>query len=173
MAQVLSLGKLETNSYTNLLEQMNLRSNIADPKDPVGKGTRQFIYDYDPFHISIDFSYLPYVIVELPTLEYGMTVSNGKRKELNFKHRITVRTNRVHSGNRNIVDNGRIDMLNITDDMNQMFNSDAVRQVFRNNDMYKFNLTKISTDTYPVDGNYIYEALFELEYKAPLITTSS
>ena len=168
----ISYTTIESSSYNNVYSAMNDRNNIADPRDPDGKNIRMFLYDFDPFHLSINFADMPYVILELPQIEYIRMSLHGKRKGILFKHRIVVRTARRGAGNTRNTDVGRTDMLTITDDLHQMFNGMTQRDRFRILNMVKVKLTKISTDTLSVDGKYMYESVFELEYESPLLTVS-
>ena len=160
----LTRAKLESYSYTNIFDEMNKRSNIKDPRDPANTKSRMFIYDFDPFHKQINFGDFPYIILELPTIEYLKRSVDGKKKGILFKHRITVRTAREGASQVGSIDQGRTDMFNITDDMQEMFNAMTVRQTLINLGMSNMNLTKISTDTLTIDQKYVYESVFELSY---------
>ena len=133
---------------------------------------RQFIYDYDPFHLSIDFSQLPYVILEFPTVEYIRQSSDGKHKGILFKNRIVIRTVRHHPGKAGHLDIGRENLLNITDDLHKMFNVNSVRQTLINNKMHKMNLFELSNDFVVIDGKYMYEAVFEIQYETPFLNVN-
>lgn len=162
----LSFNSLESNPYNSVLTLMDTRSNIADPRDPNGLKSRTFVYDFDPFHLAIDFNDLPYIILELPTIDYGIKNLKGSRKQISYTHRITVRTAKRGASNAR-TDIGKTDMLNICDDMQQMFNSVSVKQAFMNLNLYNFDLRKISVNTYSVDQKYLYEAVYELTYDTP------
>lgn len=157
---------IESAAYDNVFALMNNRSNIADPRASSASG-RPFIVDSDPLAKGINFGDFPYVVLQLPTLEYTRDSINGKHKFLEWKHMIIVRTVRSGSGG-NKVDTGRSDMLAISDDLQEMFNSISVRQQFLDLNMSNMKLTKIDTDTLILDQDYLYEATYELTYNVRL-----
>lgn len=168
----LNYTELESRAYNNILDEINKPSNIKDPRDPYRK--RKFVYDFDPFDTGINFSQLPYIILELPVTEYlGKQSNNGDRKSIMFTHKITVRTAQEGANNSKNPDIGRTDMFTITNNLHETFNSLSVRNVLRNLNIHKPKLTKLSTDSVNIDGKYMYESVFELTYKTPYLITSA
>ena len=61
MTTTLTKSNIESAAHNNVLELIDTRANIADPRDPEGKKTRQFVYDVDPFLTGIKFNQFPYI----------------------------------------------------------------------------------------------------------------
>ena len=167
MTAITSTG-IESNSYDVIFNILNTRANIPDPR---GSTTRTFIYDADPFHKSIGFQDMPYIVFELPRVEYSKTVADGKHKLITWTHIITVRTTRDGSaGSR--VDVGRSDMLSIADSLHSTFNSLTIRQTLRNNNIKFVDLKKVSSDVTVIDQKDVFESVYELKYQTRLQVSS-
>ena len=156
---------IESNAYTNIYNVLNNRSNIDDPRNSgnTSNTIRRFIYDYDPFHMSVNFRQFPYIILFLPELTYSATSTNGKLKNFEWRHRIIVRTASEGSQDQ-ITDRGRTDMLNISDDINETFNKESVKQSLRALNIYKIEFNKIRYSTLVVDNKPVYESEYQLLY---------
>lgn len=171
--QALTYSIIESASFTNIFETLDDRDNISDPKDPSGSGNRDFILDYDPFHKAINFAGFPYIIVGYPVISYSNNSTDGKRKKIGFTQTLTIRTAREGSSGAGKIDLGRTEMLEITDDLQQLFNVLSNRQTLKNLKLQKFNLDKISTDTLSIEDKYAYEAVYELNYETPWLDVNS
>lgn len=159
---VITKDSLERQAWDNIFAVMNNRSNIADPRGSSAE-QRQFILDSDPFSKSLDFTGVPYIILELPTLEYARNSLDGKHKFITWKHNITVRAARNgSSGSR--TDTGRADILNIGDDMQSTFNSRAIRDDLKVLNISMVKLSKTSNNTVVIAQEEVYEARYDLEY---------
>lgn len=163
MTAVTARSSLESSPYINVYDLINTRSNISDPRDPASNKGRKFVYDADSLHLAIDFSQMPYIIVELPTLDYSRMSADGRTKTITWRQRILVRTARDGAANSR-TDQGRTDMLNICDDLTVMFNSLSTRQDFSNLRMKFVNLRKVRTDAITIDQKYVYESEYQLQY---------
>ena len=169
MTAIITRTTIESAAYDNIFEIMDTRSNIADPRGS-SAGGRTFIYDSDPLMKALDFSGMPYIVLELPELEYDKESTDGKHKFITWKHTITVRTVKDgSSGSR--VNTGRSDMQAICDDLNETFNSRTIKDELRLLEIEGIKLTKLSTDTLTLDQQLSYEARYELEYRVRLQTS--
>lgn len=168
MTAVLTYDKIETNSYQNIFDIIDTRSNVADPRDPNNLKRRQFVYDYDPFEVGVDFGDLPYVIINMPLQEEIRSSLDVKRRGYLFRQRVIVRTARTGSGNTR-TDVGKTDLLNISDDLVQTFNSKSIIEELHGYKISKPKLAKISTDNYTVNQKYVYENVYELSYETPFL----
>ena len=162
MTSDITYQTIESNSYSNVFTLLNTRSNIADPR---GSADRTFIYDADPLQKGMSFGLFPYIVLELPEIEYSNISMDGQYKFITWKHKIVVRTSRTGSSNANNPDLGRLDMFAITDDLQTMFNSASVKLTLRQWGMEKAYLKKIGTDVVVIDQKMLYEATYELTYK--------
>ena len=167
MTNRLTRSKIESYSYANVLAFVDNRTYIKDPRNPTSLNKlRTFVYDSDPLMKGINFGDFPYIILELPTVEYEQDKNsiNGKVKIVGFKHEITVRS--AKDGSANTTGGiGRSDILDIGDDLNETFNSETVKQLFRDLDMYNLNLIKLATSDGIVKQKAIYESQYELTYE--------
>ena len=159
MAEILNTT-LESASFSNVFDVINNRANIPDPR---GGLTRVFVYDSDPLAKAIDFNDFPYIILELPTLEYSRVSVDGKHKEVGWKHILTVRS--VKRGDSGwAVDSGRTDILAIGDDLQFTFNSSTIKTQLAGVNIQNVKLVKTETDTLPIDQRVVYSAAYTLEY---------
>ena len=159
---LINRNTLETNSYDTVFNEINNASNVADPRDPTGN--RKFVYDLDPLDTGFGFDMLPYVIVGQPVIEYAEETVDGRFKNVAFVHEITVRTARDGSTTR-LIDSGRTDLSNISDDLQKTFNSVTVRKRLINENFKLINLQKSSTDLVVIDQKQLYENVYELRYQ--------
>ena len=157
---------IESSPYDNVYTIMNNRDNIADPRGSSAE-KRAFIHDSDPMVKSMDFSGYPYIVLELPTLEYSRESVDASKKFIAWKHMITIRTGK-DGGSGNTTDIGRTDMLSICDDLNKTFNSKSIKQEMFDLGMRQIKLTKIDTDTLVLNQRHVYEARYELTYEIRL-----
>lgn len=164
MTNTVTYDKIESHSYNNIFEVLNTRANVNDPRDPDKLGKRQFVYDYEPFHLSVNFNDMPYIFLSLPTTEEVKMSHDGTRKAYNFRHRVIIRTARSGASNAR-TDIGRTDMQNIVDDIIQTFNNRTNRETLKGLGQDKLKLFKISTDTISYDQKYAYETVYELQYE--------
>jgi len=171
MTNTITKSKLESYAYNNVHDYVNNRSYIVDPRDPTAVTGRQFVYHSDPYSQSVEFNNYPCIIVELPTLEYSMVSLNGKVKHIGWTFRIIVRTARdgSSSGTSGV---GLTDMQDICDDLNELFNSEARKQEFRNLRMFKPVLTKVNTDVLSVEGKSVFVAEYELVFEERITVSS-
>ena len=161
MVTAVVYNKLDSVPYDNVYELMNDRLNIPDPKSrPTGKA---FIFDLDPLMKGLGFAGLPYIVLELPTIDSVRASLNNKYDMMTWKHIITVRSARDGSSNTKI-DVGRSDIQSISNSLFKMFNSHEIKQTLRDCGQERTNLKKISTDVVTIDQKQLYEAVFELKY---------
>jgi len=157
-------SKIESYTYENVFSYVNNRTYVKDPRNPNSTiNTRQFVYSSDPFTKAISFSDFPYIILEFPTLEYSKVTCDGKQKNITWTQKLTVRASRTGAANTRS-DEGREDMLDMGDDLNEMFNNETVKQLFRDLNMYEMNLKKVNNDTYAIKNYEVYEAEYELTF---------
>jgi len=170
----ISTTNIESQSWQNIFDTMDNRSNIADPRDTQGLKTRIFIYDSDPFEKSLNFDDMPYIILKLPKVEYQeeMQSTDGKVKFITWTQEIVVRTVREGSSGGGTEDQGRTDIFAIGDDLQETFNKSSVREGLAANNVKKINLTKIDADTTLINQRDIYEASYELTYQTRMTVSS-
>lgn len=159
---------IESVAYNNIYETVNTRTYVADPRDPGNTGNREFVYDSDPFLKSISFSGMPYIILELPdSVEPSQESLSSSKQRVEWKQRIIVRTVKDgSSGTR--ANQGRTDILNIGDDLNETFNNDTVEYDLGSTGMFHLKLVKVGFTTDVIDQQTVYESEYELTYSMRL-----
>lgn len=162
MAQsAITRTKIESFAYNNVLSILDDRTKIADPRDPMG--TRQFVYDSDPFEKSLSFSDMPYIILKFPTYEQSQATGDGKHKKVMWKQDIIIRT--VRDGASGSAENiGRADMLSICDALISLFNTVSTRSLLTTLNMSFVDLKKVNSQEDIVNQKSIYESVYELTY---------
>ncbi len=161
---------IESSGHYSVLDILKNYNYIKDPRgSSVEK--RTFVYSFDPLMKSIGFSGLPYIVLELPRIEYSRKSSDGKHMFVKWTHNLIVRT-AVDGAGGNLPDKGVEDMLSINDDLNETFNSSAVKNVLRDNKLNNIKLTKDSTDDFPINEKLVLESQYTLEYEMRIQTSS-
>lgn len=150
---------IESEAWNNVYAIVNNRSNVPDPRKDNG---RVLVHDSDPFNLSLDFSGMPYMILEMPKQEYSKISLDGKHKHVGWQFKITIRTAKEgSSGSR--PDTGRKDMFTITDALQKTFNSETIKASLRQLNMFKFNLKKQSSESTSINQKAMYEAIYTLD----------
>jgi hypothetical protein len=164
MGTIITKSNIESAAYSNIFDVLDDRSNINDPRNSGNTAkVRQFVYDYDPFHKSLDFGLFPYMILELPVVMYSRTSGDGKTKDIQWKNTIRLRSARDGAGN-STSDIGRSDALAICDDINETFNSEAIKQSLRALNMKDIKLEQLGQSMDVIDMKYVYESEFSITY---------
>ena len=163
--------KLESYAYENILSIIDTRTNVGDPKDPGNTKSRPFVYNADPNTKGLNFGDYPYIRLSFPTLELTNTTADGKHKKVMWTQRIIVRSMKDGSGN-STTNQGRTDLFNICDDLNETFNSVTVSNQLKLVNMTFMDLKKVNTDTTVIDQQTEYEAEYELTYWVRMITSA-
>jgi hypothetical protein len=157
----ISKSNLESVPYANIFSIIDNRTNISDPR---GHTDRTFVYDIDPLMKGIGFSGLPYIILELPTLEFTHESTNRYYAFANWKQNITIRTARDGAANTR-TDVGRTDIFAIGDDLQETLNSPTILSSLRTVGIQHIKIIKASTDLIVVDNKMMYESKYVLSYK--------
>ena len=164
----LTRSKIKSYSHSAILDILNQRSNIDDPKRS-GNTTqkRDFIFDTLPLHKAYDFSLFPYLYIQFPKVSYRSASLDGKYKFIGFVQKLIVRTARRGSSNSDD-DLGKTDMLNITDDIHETFNSEQTKAILRALNLYKIEIVEDAYDEYVVEGKDVFETNYTISYETRL-----
>lgn len=155
---------LLTSPDSTILSIVNNRANIADPRDIAGAGRRKFIYRKEPNHKSRDFSEFPYIILQRPSLTQERRGADGKSKYLLWTQQIIVRAvDSSRAGEANSLAHSQI--LAITDDLFETFNSETIKASLRGDGIYNLELIHISTSDPILEMQEVFEYEFELTYQ--------
>ena len=148
---------------------VNDRTLVTDPRN--SNGTRTFVYDSDPLQKSFEFSGLPYIVLEIPTVEYGAQSPDANYAIFKWKLKLIVRTAKDGSAGTRI-DTGRADMFTITDSLHKTFQNLTVKNTWRNNKLYSVTLNSLGTDTIVIDQRIMYEVSFEVNGSSRIKTNA-
>lgn len=176
MGSVITYSNIESQAYSNIYEIIDNRGYIVDPRrKSMTNATvqkRKFVYDSDPFNKAVNFEDMPYIILELPVVTGSVYSVNGKYKTMAWSHRIIVRCARDGASN-TVIDSGRVDMLDICDDLQETLNNFVRREELASWNMRKVVLEKVSSNTYAIDGSKdVYEAIFDLKYETRMAVST-
>jgi hypothetical protein len=161
MTAEISFSTLESAPFNAVYSVVNDRTLITNPRN---NNSITFVYDSDPLLTKgFGFNGFPYIILELPTLEYYQETISPENRWIRWTQTIIVRTARDGSANTR-PDTGRTDMFTICDSMQAAFNSIAVRQYLRNLGLENVSLDKTSTDIVMIDQKQLYESQYKLTY---------
>ena len=164
---VINKNNLESAPYSNLIEIIDDRSIVQDPRDKGGFRKRTFVYDADPLAKSFNFGDFPYIVVNFPSLNSESVSTNGKNKTLNWNVDITVRSARDGAG-QGTTNTGSADLFSIGNTLFSVFNSVTQRQKFIDVNMSFMNLTKTDSQPITIDNKQLYEANYTLTFSTRL-----
>ena len=170
MTSAITKSTLESNAYENVFSILDTRSLVPDPRDKTGLQRRKFIYDSDPLAKGLNFGEFPYIIAELPTMEYSKVSADGKSKEIKWSVAITTRTLR-EGANQASASTGRTDSLSIGDSLQTLFNTKTNSQTFADLRMFFTYLTKYDTSTPVIDERYIYQSDYTLTFMERIVVS--
>src|SRR3990167_5973513 len=97
--ETISQSAIESGAFNSVLTFLDTRSLVGDPRDPEDKKTRRFVYDYDPFELSLDFNFMPYLFTHFPIITQSRVSTDGKFKNVSYAQAITIRTAKKGAGN--------------------------------------------------------------------------
>lgn len=158
MTATVNYSNVESAPWGIIYTFVNNRSYVPDPR---GQANRIFVHDSDPLQKSFEFSGLPYIILDLPTVEFGEQSPDANEAIVKWKLKLTVRTAKDGSAGTR-TDTGRSDMFTITDSLHKTFQDLTVKQSWRDSHLYSVNLQHVSSDTNVVDQRIMFENVFEI-----------
>lgn len=160
---------LNTNPYNTVLDILKNSSYITDPRRGANRRTRKFIYRADPDITSYDFMDYPIIVCRPATKIQSKQSADQKTQEIVWSNRIVIKTVNNGSG-QNREDQGIDDMLTLMDQIDQYFESSAVRKDFKDN---KLNFMDITTDEALVpivtDKDTIHETTYTIRYRSRVV----
>ena len=172
MTAIIASTNIESGVQGNIIDVVDNRANIKDPRSPSSnEKNRTFVYDSDPFQKCITFEDMPYIIVELPKLDYENVSTDGKHKNLFWRQTLTVRSARDGCSNSR-TGVGYTDILAIGNDINSTFNSETIKANLRGYNMYELKIVKISAETISIQQKEAYESQYELSYETRMKVSS-
>lgn len=160
---------LNSNPYNTVLEILRNSRYITDPRQGTGRRNRKFIYRHDPETTSFDFSLYPLIVCKPAIKTKSKQSADQSTQEIQWTQQIFVRTIMDGSG-ANKEDIGIDDMIRIMDQIDEYFESSAVRTDFKN---AKLNFQDIRTESSLQDiviaDKVIYETIYEITYRSRMV----
>ena len=143
-----------SSAYNLMYAVIDNRTNIADPKH----SNRTYVFDSDPFHKGFNFGDMPYIVLKLPKYAPEMQSTDGKHKEIEITFEVIIRSVQEGSSGGKNTDTGRLDMLNIMDDMTKTINSKTIRQSLSDSGLRNTELDIEAQEPVDIDQQTVYEA---------------
>ena len=163
----IAYNKLKSNAHNNILDYVNNRSYIVDPRDIQGNKRRTFVYETDPFPVKVDFDMFPSVILKFPIIVKTSVSADGEVKIVMWKHMIVVRSGYEQDTN-SPYKQGKNYFIDICDDLEELFNNRTRINELRALGHEFIKLTEIETDDVIVNGKNVIETVYELTYSKRL-----
>ena len=152
---------IESTAHNNIFAYIDNRNYVKDPRSVAGVSSRIFVYDTDPFHKAINFSDMPYIVVELPAIEQSLSSASGTKKRVEWTQRITVRAVKTGSANTR-TDVGRDDMFAIGDSLFSLFNNMTRKKELQALNILDIDIKKTNFDSFTIQQKEVYEAEYEI-----------
>ncbi len=172
----LSTSNLFMQSFWNIFNLINTRSNVVDPLDASGL-KRKFVYSREPDVGGRGFAGYPYVLVHPATLAKGESKSgDGKKANIDADILVEVRTSETFNEEGTFSDpNGsNFTMLDtISDDVIQTLNSASNRNTLRANKIGFVDIEDRGQDFIDLKGERIYIRELGVTFLTPVHTVSS
>jgi len=138
---LISKSNLFTESWTNIYNIINTRSNVADP---TGSTSRKFVYSRVP-NIKANFQGFPYIVLNQPSISMNRASVNAKRKNVIYALEIEVHTSDKFQ-NGSINGAGQTHLNQISDDLYETFNSSTIRSSLSALGIENINITTNNVD---------------------------
>jgi hypothetical protein len=172
MTTKIAYNNVASVSFTNILDIIDTRANVNDPRDIENKKIRKFVYSLDPFETSVDFNLMPFIVVDFPTMTFSKVSADSKYKTIVWNLIITTRCARNGSSNQTS-ELGVSDSQNIADDLFTTFNSNTILGTLNQYNIRNISFNKTRSDTFSSDsGQTIIEEKFELIYTTRIKVTA-
>ena len=165
MANKVDYSNLLSESWQNVYDLVDNRSNVADPLTSNTGQKRKFVYSREPGMKKLDYKGFPYIVIYPSSLDFGdITTCNGQKKDVNFTIQIDVRSNDSGYGN----NDGKGLQHNdaISDDVMTLFNSSTARKTLRTNGLFFSTPTVSGVNIIEDESTKIYTRTFILTFRA-------
>ena len=167
ISQIVSYSNLFSQSYINLFNLINNRSNIPDP---LGYKDRDFVYKKEPDVRDRDFKDYPFIILKLSkNSPENLSLSNTKGDMLilfECEIRSSNRMDGKHSGK------GAEYLDAISNNLFSTLLSESNKRTLRGYTLYNLNLDTTDTDIVDVEGEQIYVRRFIISFKTRMVLST-
>jgi len=157
-ATVVNNSNLLSESWQNIYDIINNKSNVTDPTTPATE-KRKWVYSRVPVVKAVDFKGFPFIVIHPSTIDFGDTQSaNRQTQTVSFSIEVEVFTCDRGFGNQDAKGMSQLDA--ISDDILQSLNAQSSRNTLSGNGLYfiKPNATTVSSEEF--DNTLIYRRSF-------------
>lgn len=155
-----------------LLTTYNLLNNRALIKDPRNSGqnvkNRVFVYKEDPNILAADFGLCPYIVCKPPIKAKSKPSADQSFKEIVWSQDVKLVTVKEGSG-QNREDAGVNDMLDMTDNIDDYFESRACECNYLSNNLRFVSINTVSSSQEIIVGDSVaYETIYRIVFRSRL-----
>lgn len=164
MATTVAYNTMFSQSWQNVYDLINNKSNVADPTTPVSQ-FRKWVYSREPDIKSVDFAGFPYIIVNSTMLdEDDEQTVDGSKKWVAWVCEVEIVTS--DRAWNNIDGKGQTHLDTISDDLLEVFNSKTHRDTLSGNGLKFSKPTTSGMVTESLQDTLIYRRSLILNFKA-------
>jgi hypothetical protein len=164
MASEVTKSNLLMNSWQNVYDLINNKSNVSDPTTS-SSVYRKWIYSREPDVKANDFTGFPYIIINPSTLTFDNSqTGNSQIQNINWTIEIEVVTSDRGFNNQN--GKGQTHNDAISDDILETLNNSTNRNTLRDNGLYFFkpNITAVNVEEF--SNTLIYRRSFLVGFRS-------
>lgn len=171
----LSNSNLYSQTFWNIFNLINNRSNVADPVDATG--SRKFVYAHEPESESRNFDGYPLIVINPASISRGERhTGDDKNAEINGELVVEVRSSDNYFRRKTATDNegkGLSFLDSMSDAVLQTLNNVTNRGTLRGNNIGFVIVESRGVEYVPVKGDLIYVREFIVTTKTALLAVSS
>ena len=171
---VLDYTNLYTQSFWNVFNLLNTRTNVIDPLD--ASGSRKLVYSREP-DLGRNFAGYPIIIVMPAKLKRSARKTlNDKNADVDGTITVEVRSSDVFFTKETASDphgKGLTFLDQLSDDVLETLNSASNRNTLRNNNIGFVKVEEAGSDTIDMEGEVVYRREFLVQFNSPLLTVST
>ena len=163
----INAGTIQNQSFANLYNLINNRSNIPDPAD--NKGIRKFVHVRIPRR-GRNFPGFPFIVISRTRSSKGLSTASLTKSFMSYDFTITVYSQDKDSDSEANA-NGAEQNNDITEDIMATLNNSTNRKSLINNRMANMEYN-IDTDEDEFEGKSVFISEFDLRFEETLLTVS-
>jgi len=160
-------SNVQNQSFANLYNLINTRSNVPDPID--GTGNRKFVHVRLP-RIGRNFPGFPFIVMNRAGPSKGLSTVSLTKSFMSYDTSITIYTRDGDSDSQGNA-NGAEQNDNITDDIIETLNDATNRKTLIDQRMANL-LFDIETDEDEFEGKRVFVTEFDIRFESTLLLTS-
>ncbi len=160
-------SSIQNQSFANLYNLINNRSNVPDPADSTGN--RKFVHVRMP-RIGRNFIGFPFIVIDRIKPTKGLSTASLTKSFMSYDTTITVYSQDKDS-NENANPNGAEQCNQITDNIMKTLNSATNRKTLIDQRMANLEYN-IDTDVEDFEGRTVFTSEFDVRFNETLLTTT-